>query len=214
MPGIGIRNLVGRGTDYTINFIEQFIKSSENIKKSIKSYRVEDQADEAEDSTVRRNMMIALIRDTYVCNLLLGYTGMMRLISDDATIGTFEKIDSKLLKYVDEFLDDLEFRNSISRIYTKYRGFLESLDIESIRDHQEELEITRFLERMIDRLQIDGKRASINSCISMLENKIYNLINVTPLIPLDSHYLTFDGADRVEISGRKKKKNGEIWKFP
>ena len=39
MSGIGIRNLVNRGTEYTNNFIDQFVISSANIKKSIKQYK-------------------------------------------------------------------------------------------------------------------------------------------------------------------------------
>jgi hypothetical protein len=209
MPGIGIRNLVSRGTDYTVNFIEQFIKSSANIKNSIREYRYDSNIDDLTDQTERRNMMIALIRDTYVCNLLLGYSGMMRLIADDSVVDIFEQIDTRLLKYVEEFYNDVEFRNSLYRIYTRYRDIYEKLDVESFPNHQEEFEFIRFLERIIDRLQIEGKKASINSCMSFYENKIYNLLNVTPLIPLDIRHLSFDGGDRVEITGRKNKKNGE-----
>jgi len=208
MPGIGIRNLVSRGPDYAVNFIEQFIKSSTNIKNSIKDYRYEA-ADEEEDRTTRHNMMVALIRDTYVCNLLLGYSGMMRLMSDDSMIDMYERIDVQLLKYVEEFYNDIAFRDSLYQIYLRYRDTIEKVDVESIGNYQDDLEIIRFLERIIDRLQIDGKKASINSCMSMLENKIYNLLNVTPLIPLDERYLTFDGGDRIEVTGRKTKKNGE-----
>jgi Zn-dependent oligopeptidase len=209
MPSIGIRNLVSRGTDYAVNFIEQFIKSSTNIKNSIKDYRYDSQTDPDKDRETRQNMMIALIRDTYVCNLLLGYSGMMRLISDETLIEVYENIDTKLLKYVDDFYNDVDFRNCLYQIYIRYRDSYEKLDVESFPNHQEELEIIRFLERIIDRLQIDGKKASINSCMTMLENKIYNLLNVTPLIPLDERYLTFDGGDRIEITGRKTKKNGD-----
>ena len=211
MPGIGIRNLVSRGTDYTVNFIEQFIKSSSNIKNSIKAYRYEPSENngDLEDESIRRNMMIALIRDTYVCNLLLGYSAAMRLITDDSSVDIFEQMDIHLLKYVEEFYDDPEFRDSLFRIYSRYRDNYEKVDVESFQNHHEELEIIRFLERIIDRLQIEGKRASINSAMSMLENKIYNLLNVTPLIPLDHRHLAFQGGDKVEITGRKIKKNGE-----
>jgi hypothetical protein len=209
MPGIGIRNLVSKGTDYAINFIEQFITSSTNIKNSIKQYDDNYDYDSTEsieeDRIQRKNMMIALIRDTYVCNLLLGYSGMMRLISED---DRFEEIDSKLLKYVEEFYNDSEFRSSLCKIYSRYREVYERLDVESYEHHQEELEYIRFLERIIDRLQIVDKRAAISSCTSMLENKIYNLLNVTPLIVLDAQHLSFTGGDKIEVTGRKTKKNG------
>jgi Zn-dependent oligopeptidase len=209
MPGIGIRNLVSKGTDYTVNFIEQFIKSSANIKTSIRDYQLDTNIDDIEDQTIRRNMMFALIRDTYVCNLLLGYSGMTCLIADDNTVNIYEQIDARLLKYVEEFYNDVEFRKALYRIYTRYRETMDKLDVESVQNTQEEYEIIRFLERIIDRLQIEGKKASINSCISFYENKVYNLLNVTPLIPLDIRHLTFDGGDRVEITGRRTKKNGE-----
>ena len=108
MPGIGIRNLVIRGIDYPVNFIDQFIKSSTNIKTSIKRY-----ARENENTTDRfeelRNLMIGLIRDTYVCNLLLGYTGIQRLTTDDIR---YDDIDAKLMRYVDDFYNDDEFSES------------------------------------------------------------------------------------------------------
>lgn len=204
MPGIGIRNLVNRGTNYAINFIDQFISSSTNIKNSIKKY---DPKNIVDNNDVTKNMMLALIRDTYVCNLLLGYTGMMRLLSDDRR---FEDIDGKLLKYVDEFYNDNEFRKSLCQIYSSYREEYDNVELGEPVD-LESLEFIRFLERVIDRLQIVDKKAAIYSCTNMLENKIYNLINVTPLIVLDSKHISSIRADKkIEISGKKTKESGKV----
>lgn len=224
MSGIGIRTLVNRGTEYANNFIDQFVTSSVNIKKSIKQYKINYNTDNAtnnninnnlnNDSRERRNMMIALIRDTFVCNLLLGYTGMMRLITDDPI---FEEMDTKLLKYINDFYDDTEFTKSLCMIYTKYK---EQCDGIELGDHinYENMEFIRFLERIIDRLQIVDKKVAIQSYITMLENKIYNLINVTPLIVLDSKYtksIPLEKLNKLEITGKKiTKNNSEILEIP
>jgi hypothetical protein len=214
MSGIGIRNLVNRGTEYTSKFIDQFIISSTNIKNSIKQYKYKDDDDKTTDSVERRNMMIALIRDTYVCNLLLGYSAMMRLITDDQI---FEKMDTKLMKYIDEFYNDDEFKKSLCKIYTKYKGEYSNIELGDNINY-ENLEFIRFLERIIDRLQIIDRKATIQSHITMLENKIYNLINVTPLITLDIMHIKSiptDKLQKIEITGKKNTKNNtEIVEIP
>jgi hypothetical protein len=201
MPGIGIRNLVNRGTDYAIEFIDKFIASSQNIKNSIKIYKID--VDEEEDRSNRRNVIIALIRDTYVCNLLLGYTGMMRLITDDIR---YEDIDSNLLKYVDDFYDDGEFTKSLCLIYSRFRKECDDSEC------YENIEFTRFLERIIDRLHICDKKAAINSSMRMLESKIYNLLNVTPSISIESKYIKHiqeNKENNLDIMDHKSFKDGK-----
>lgn len=209
MPGIGVKNLMMNGIEYSANFISQFIASSTNIKNSIKEFDEECMVGDAS-----RNVIVALIRDTYVCNLLLGYVAVMKLISDD---DRFDELDAKLLAYVDEFYRDDDFKVALCNIYSVYREAYENSlnDLVEIDNSpatgsssSELLEFTRFLERMIDRLQITGKRASIMTYTKMLENKIYNLMNVTPSIAVDIRYIK--GIENLEIISQKTKKNGGI----
>ena len=79
-------------------------------------------------------------------------------------------------------------------IYGRYRKIADTNETAEI------VEFIRFLERIIDRLQIIDKRAQINSTTKMLEAKIYNLMNVTPFIVIDAAGVT-QIRDRLEISG-------------
>ena len=105
MSNIGIRDLVSKKISEIEDFVNLYIKSSLNIREGIILGENPDIC------------MLGLVRDTYMCNLILRYVGMMTLISSDVT---WTKIDNILTEYIQDYYNHKKFRKKITELYEHY----------------------------------------------------------------------------------------------
>src|SRR5271155_5258253 len=98
MTDIGINGLTLKSIAEINDLVEMFIKSSLNVRDKI--IRGDDP-----------NMcMLTLIRDTYTCNLLLRYVGLMMLVKNDHQ---WISIDNKLTEYIQDYHNNPKFKNKL-----------------------------------------------------------------------------------------------------
>jgi hypothetical protein len=71
MTDIGIKGLIIKNITEIDDLVTLVIKSSLNVRKGITK---------VDDPEI---CMLSLIRDTYICNLILRYVGMMVLLNSD-----------------------------------------------------------------------------------------------------------------------------------
>ena len=105
MSDIGIKGLVTKSVAEVDKFVSTFIKSSLNIREGITK---------GEDPEI---CMLSLIRDTYMCNLVLRYVGMMTIISSDPI---WNAIDNRLMEYINDYYNNKRFKIKLNELYEYY----------------------------------------------------------------------------------------------
>lgn len=157
MNTIGISDLVSKNINEMDIIVNAFIKSSLDIRNNIiKGMKPE-------------LSMRSLLRDTYMCNLMSRYIGMMTLLSLDPV---WETIDNRMEEYIQSYFNYDGFKNRLQDILNYY------IKTKSNPDY------CKFLEKMIDKCNNTKETIQLKKQIRMLENKIFNLININPNIKL------------------------------
>lgn len=161
----GIKSLITKNINEIENIIQIFISSSINVRNGIideKNYEV---------------CMISLLRDTYMCNLLWRYVGLMLVIDENPK---WIEIDNLFIKYIQKYHKNINFKEKLIKIHHHF-------------ENEKQIEYCKFLEKMIDCCNMNNKTGRhIKEIIQMLENRIYNTINIHPIITFSNqkHELT------------------------
>lgn len=166
MSNIGIRDLVSKKISEIEDFVNLYIKSSLNIREGIIL---------GEDPDI---CMLGLVRDTYMCNLILRYVGMMTLLSSNVT---WTKIDNILTEYIQDYYNHKKFRKKIIELYEHY--------YDNYKTNKKDLDYCKFLDKMISKSDISKKSINIKKNIRMLENKVFNLLNIDPIVKISTRHL-------------------------
>lgn len=165
MSEIGIRGLIGKDITEIENIVNNFIKSSMAVREGIITN------DNIEIC------MLSLLRDTYTCNLLLRYIGLMTIISNNEK---WIKIDDTIMEYVNKYYISGRFKNKLIDMYAYYSSKFEK--------GEQCLDYCKFLERMITKCEITKDGVEIKKKIGTLEKRIYNIMNVHPIIKINKKY--------------------------
>lgn len=166
MDNIGIKWLITKKVSEIDHIVVSFIENSLNIRKYI--IREEDP----------EKCMIGLIRDTYTCNLLLRYVGLMILISNDVM---WEDIDNKLLKYIQIYYNNQKF---IDKLITLFDHYMKTYEKEKKNE-----DYCKFLDKIICKGNISQDNSDIKKTIRMIENRIFNLLNINPTVKIATRHL-------------------------
>ena len=153
MSDIGIKGLINKNME---TFTDVFIKSSLNVKDGIISEKDND------------TCIMGLIRDTYMCNLMLGYIGLMLLVSNDVK---WKTMDNKLYDFMNEYNSDTKFKKKLILLNSHY---------------EKNKEYNIFLNKMTENFRLHKSCALLKEHIRNLENDIYRQTNKfqTVQIPL------------------------------
>ena len=182
MSDIGIKGLVTKSVAEIDKFVSIFIKSSLNIREGITK---------GEDPEI---CMLSLIRDTYMCNLILRYVGMMTIISSDII---WNAIDNRLIEYINDYYNNKRFKIKLNELYEHY--------LKSYEKKQKNYDYCRFLDKMINRVEISKKGIEIKKHIRMMENRVFNILNMNPVVKIASRYI-----DNISDNYEKTKHNKVI----
>ena len=98
MTDIGIKGIVVKNATEISDLVKTFIKSSLNVREGISR---------GGDHEI---CMLSLIRDTYMCNLILRYVGMMTLLSPDPK---WNAIDNRMTEYMQDYYNNIRFKNKL-----------------------------------------------------------------------------------------------------
>lgn len=162
MNNIGVSDLVLKNINEIDVIVNTFIKSSLDIRNNIiKGMKPE--------LSIR-----SLLRDTYMCNLMNRYIGMMTLLSLDPM---WETLDNRMEEYIQTYFNYNGFKNKLQTILNYYKK-------------TDNKDYCKFLEKMIDKCNNTKEIIQIKKQIRMRENKIFNLININPTIKLSSDILS------------------------
>jgi hypothetical protein len=165
MADIGINGLTTKSANDINNLVVMFIKSSLNVRTGIIN---------GDDPDV---CMLTLIRDTYTCNILLRYVGLMTLVSSD---NEWINIDNKLMNYVQEYHNNSKFKNKLIDLNEHYLNKYEK--------DRTNYDYCKFLEKLINRCDMSKKSLELKNTIRMLENRILNLLSVNPIIKIATRH--------------------------
>src|SRR5579872_5331091 len=165
MSDIGIKGLITKNITEVNDLVSMFIKSSLNVREGIIK---------GDDPDI---CMLSLIRDTYMCNLILRYVGMMTLISVDPKWNT---IDNRMMEYTQEYYNSDKFKNKLIELYEYY--------LKTYEDSQKNFDYCRFLDKMINKGEISKKGIEIRKIIRMIENRIFNILNINPIVKISTRY--------------------------
>lgn len=178
MSIIGIQELIINNIDKIELMVDTFIKSSIKTKKKIIQGLLPEKA------------ISILLRDTYMCNILNRYIGMMTLLSTDPR---WETLDNTMGEYIQNYFYSNNLKKSLEKILRYYKKTGEK-------------EYCCFLQKMIEKCITDKKILHVRKQIRMLENKILNLISTDPDIKIHSSCLshipkyTEINSNNIEIS--------------
>ncbi len=165
MSDIGIKGFISKNIDEIDNIANSFIKASLNIREGICREKDADKC------------MLALIRDTYMCNVLLRYVGMMSQISSDPK---WESIDNKLFTYAQDYYINEKFKKRLIQIHEFY--------LNTYEDENINYDYCKFLDKMISKSEISKNTVMIRKTIKMIENRILNVLNVNPIVKIATKY--------------------------
>jgi hypothetical protein len=179
MSDIGIKGLVTKSPAEIDKFVSTFIKSSLNIREGITK---------GKDPEI---CMLSLIRDTYMCNLILRYVGLMTIISSDIIWST---IDNRLIEYINDYYNNKKFKIKLNELYEHY--------LKTYEKKQINYDYCRFLDKMINRVEISKKGIEIKKHIRMMENRVFNILNINPVVKIASKYI-----DNISDNYEKTKHN-------
>ena len=175
MSDIGIKGLVTKNVEDVNVLVDLFIKNSFKIRDGI------SQGDKPEIC------MLSIIRDTYMCNLLLRYVGLMTLVNNDPKWTT---VDNKLIEYIHEYYMNEQFKIKLIELYEYFRSTFEKT--------KKNYDYCRFLDKMISRGEITKNGTELKKIIRMFENKIFNIININPIVKINKrHFKTIPSQFEV-----------------
>ena len=121
--------------------------------------------------------IIELIRDTYMCNLFLRYIGMMSIIDPNPKWIT---IDNKMTEYMYNYYNNEKFKNKLVELYKFYYKIYEK--------DSTNYDYCCFIDKMINKSEISLECLEIKKTIKMLENRIFNIININPILKVATKY--------------------------
>lgn len=165
MTDIGIKGLVTKNVTEMNDLITMFIKSSLNMREDISV---------GKDPEV---CMLILICDTYMCNLILRYIGMMTLLSPDPKWNTY---DNKMMDYIQNYYNNDKFKNKLLNLYEYY--------LKTFDEKQINFDYCRFLDKMIKKGEISKKGVEIRKMVRMIENRVFNILNMNPIVKIATKY--------------------------
>lgn len=168
MTDIGIKGLVTKNVDEIHELATLFIKSSLNIREGIIL---------GEDPEV---CMLSLIRDTYMCNLLLRYIGLMTIVN---TNPKWTQIDGEFTAYINTYYSSAKFKNKLIELFDYFTIIYER--------NGTNYDYCKFLDKMINRADLSKKGLEIKQTLTMMENKIFNVLNVNPILKINKQSFKF-----------------------
>jgi hypothetical protein len=190
MANIGVKGLYMKDVNEINQFIDMFIKSSNHIKTGLINSKIKKKNGDDSNDTI----MLSLLRDTYVCNLLMRYIGMMTMISNDQG---WIMLDSKMNEYSEKYYCDEKYRNRLIELYEYYIKIYEKSKMN--------YDYCKFLDKIITRCNVSKKALETKNTIRMTENNMYGIININPTIEIDLKYLS------KNILASLKQNNGTIF---
>lgn len=161
MSKIGVRDLISKSASDIEKTADMFIKSSLNIREGLIHGKDDDIC------------MLSLIRDTYVCNLIIRYVGMMTIVTLDPQ---WKKIDNKMIEYMQTYYNHKKFKKKIIELYEHYCN------------KDDKLDYCKFLDKIISKCNMTDNENDLRKKIRMLENKIFNLLNIDPIVKISTKY--------------------------
>ena len=165
MADIGTKGLVIKNVSEINDLVIMFIKKSLHVREGITKCEKYD------------DCMLNLIRDTYVCNLILRYVGMMTLLSPNPEWIT---IDNRMMEYIQNYYNNDRFRTKLLELYEYYFKTFENTQIN--------YDYCRFLDKMINKGEISKKGITLRKIIKMNENRIFNILNMNPVVKIATKY--------------------------
>src|SRR5579872_3016104 len=165
MSDIGIKGLISKSVNEVENIVKLFIKSSFNIRDKI----IKDKDPEL--------CILSLIRDTYMCNLILRYVGLMTIVSIDPK---WDSIDDMLMKYIHDYYICDKFKNKLIELYEYFFGIYERT--------KKNYDYCKFLDKMISRGEVTKKGTTLKKINKQFENEIFNIINVNPIVKINKRH--------------------------
>jgi hypothetical protein len=172
MTDIGIKELTTKNIREFKIFVKTFIKSSLKIRKGII------------DENNPNICMLVLLRDTYMCNMLLRYIGLMIIVSNNEE---WIKIDYIMNNYIQNYYTDKSFTKKLILLYKLF-------------SKNKNNDYCKFLQKMIFNGRLSRKAITIKKNINMIEKKIFNLLNVNPSIKISKKYFK-NISDEYHING-------------
>jgi len=166
MSDIGIASLINKSPQEIEKYVNMFIKSSLNLR-----YGIIENTDYSE-------CMIGIIRDTYMCNLLMRYIGLMMLLSNDTF---WIDLDNKITSYIANYYNNSKFKQKQIELYNHY--------YQKYQKNKTDYDYCRFLDKMINKSDTI-KLSEIKKYISMYENRILNLLRIDPVMRIPKKYFT------------------------
>ena len=152
---IGVNNLTKNINEFA-SFVDKFTKSSLNIRDEI----IKEQQEHI--------CIISLIRDTYMCNLIYRYIGVM-LITNDNPI--WVSLDNIMTVYIKKYYSS-KLSRKLTTLYNYY--------------NEKSQNYCKFLDKIIYRCNMTKKSIKTKETIKMIENKIFNILNVSPIIKVSN----------------------------
>ena len=179
MADIGIKGLVIKNVTEIGEIVLLFIKSSLNVRKGIII---------GKDCEI---CMLSLIRDTYTCNLILRYVGMMTVINPDPK---WIAIDNKMIDYVQKYYNNDGFKNKLIELYEHY--------LKTFEEKQINYDYCKFLDKMINKGEITKKGIDIKKIINKTENSIFNILNMNPVVNISTKYFKYESKQYETKNGK------------
>jgi Zn-dependent oligopeptidase len=180
MSDIGIKGIVVKNATEISDLVKTFIKSSLNVREGITR------------GGEHEICMLSLIRDTYMCNLILRYVGMMTLLSPDPK---WNAIDNRMTEYMQDYYNNIRFKNKLIELHEHY--------LKTFEDTQINYDYCRFLDKMINKADISKKGVEIRKITHMIENRVFNILNMNPVVKIAEKY--FD-----DIPHHYDRKHGKV----
>lgn len=168
---IGIKTIIGKTRKEIDKYVCEFIAESIKIRNMITVEK---------DNNI---CMSLLLQDTYKCNMLLRYVGLVMLTD---TENNWYEVDNKMMTYINTYLNCGGFKRKLVEMYNYYHN--------TFVTERNNLDYCKFLDKMInksdkidntDKIHNTDKINELKRVIKMTENKIYGIINVNPIVKIN-----------------------------
>ncbi len=124
----------------------------------------------------------AILSDTFLCNLFVGFVGYNMLISNNPQ---WENIDTQLEDHTNNYFNDSVFAKKI-------RDFIDANKKNLSNEHQ------IFFNVLMRKFNMTQKTSQINSNISIIEHRINDNINTYPLLRIAKKYIQQKSNLKIE----------------
>lgn len=165
MAEISVDDLINKNISEINDIVNIFIKKSLHIRKGIA---------QGQDPEL---CMLSIIRDTHLCNLLFRYVGMMTLLSADPQ---WQVIDNQMMEYIQNYYNNERFKNKLIELHEYY--------LKTYQKSKINYDYCKFLDKMINKSEITKKGFEIKKEIRMIENKIFNILNINPIVKIATRH--------------------------